>query len=193
MMRTVGLMMACVLASAAGCRGSDQRTLGRFDGYGDIDKQPLATPRVATAEDIKVFYGTAPEGFSLRDNELKVEGGFDHQILGTIVVQWNEDGKRCDWPPLFTKRDVIAQMRVSAHQQGGTAVIYAHSAIPDSPDPDAICSGIAENKASLGNGWVVVLGGPTKAPAAAPAAPAAPTAPVAPAAPEAPTAPPAAN
>ena len=184
MTRMVGLVMAvCAIGSAAGC-GSSSRTVAHFDGYGDIDRQPLATPRVATPEQVKVYYRAAPEGFSLHDSVLEVEAGFDHQILGSIVVRWNDEGPPCSEPPPFTKYDVFAQMRATAHQLGGTAVIYARSAVPDNPDEDELCTWIEWNSPALGNAWVVVLGGPNEAaPAATPPLPQAPAAAPPPAAP----------
>jgi hypothetical protein len=170
MMRIAGLMIAAgVVASAAGC-GASSRTMARFDRYGDVDKQAVATPRVAAVAEVKVYYGMAPEGFSLRDNELKAEAGYDHQILGPVVVYWNEHGPTCNEEPELTKRDVIAQLRTTAYQQGGNAVIYALSEIPDDPDKD-LCWEVEGSKWPLGRGWVVVAGARTPAPATPAGAP----------------------
>jgi hypothetical protein len=167
-MKLVPALLAAGAALLAACSAPLQ-VRGRFDTYGDVDAGGSA-PAVS-AEPVKVYYGTAPAGFTLRDNELKVEDGFAHRILGTVRVVW--DKGNCDQGS-FSKKDVVEAMRRTARERGGNAVIYASSHISD--EPRYVCGEIW-GKDDYGGGWVVVLAAtaaPVPAPAAAPAVPATP-------------------
>jgi hypothetical protein len=170
-MKLVPALLAAGAALLAACSAPLQ-VRGRFDTYGDVDAGGSA-PAVS-AEPVKVYYGTAPAGFTLRDNELKVEDGFAHRILGTVRVVW--DAGNCDHGG-FSKKDVVEAMRRTAKERGGNAVIYASSHISD--EPRYVC-GEVWGKDDYGGGWVVVLAETAPAapvPAPAPAAAAAPATP----------------
>jgi hypothetical protein len=158
---TTGLALA--LAALSSCSGPLR---SRFDGYGNVDAVRDDGPSVGSAGQVQVFYGTAPAGFSLRDNELEVEDGHNHRILGTVQVLRDEScvGSR------RTKKDVIATLREVSYANGGNAVIYATSRISEQPEPGTVCDEIGDHP-DIGGGWVVVLGEPDPAPAAALSAP----------------------
>ena len=177
------------MATALGCGPLPTLGKGRFDAVGEYRPMAKTTPRAASPRAVKVFYGTSPAGFSLRDNELKVEPGFGHQILGTVSVREGDQhcsneqiGATSGAPIPYRKNDVIAQMQETAYEHGGTAVIYAESYLSDQADGDERCK-VLERHAAYGNGWVVVLGDapqpaapvttttPPPAPSAAPATP----------------------
>jgi hypothetical protein len=166
--RLLAASAALALAALAGC---STPLRSRFDGYGNVDASSRAAPAVGAAAHVQVFYGTAPDGFSLRDNELKVDGGHDHRILGTVQVL-RDDG-HCGVSQR-TKQEVIAALREVAYANGGNAVIYATSRISAQATPRQVCEEI-EDHLDIGSGWVVVLGAaPAPAPARPVAAPAAP-------------------
>lgn len=127
---------------------------GRFDAYGDYDNTPPSPPVVAYTDDVKIYYGMAPDGFAASDRDLQVETGYGHRVIGTVrVVRSEGDCTR----GIFRKRDVIDAMRVAAFQRGGNAVIYATSNVSD--DPVDVCAEI-DGRADYGGGWIVVLGAP---------------------------------
>jgi hypothetical protein len=183
MIRTRLLPLALPLLLATGLSACAMTMRTRFDRYGNVDSQEEPRQAVATPADVEVFYGTSPGGFSLRDNELKVEAGYHHRILGTAVVV--QAGGKCGKGDA-AKKDVIDQLRQAAFERGGNAVIYAISYLSDEP-VDEDCK-VVRARGSLGSGWVVLVDHDAE-PDAPPVAPAAP----APAAPEvpAPDAPPA--
>jgi hypothetical protein len=173
--------LSLAVAALSGCAAPLR---SRFDGYGNVDAAPGAARSVGAAAQVQVFYGTAPDGFSLRDNELKVEGGHGHRILGTVQVLRDEG--HCG-VSRRTKQEVITTLREVAHANGGNAVIYAASRISAHATPGQVCDEI-EDHLDIGSGWVVVLGAPP-APMPAPVAPPVPTAPAAATAGPAPAAP----
>jgi hypothetical protein len=150
------------------------QTKARFDQVGEYRGESKAAPITASPDAVKVFYGTSPPGFSLKDNELKVEPGFHHQILGTVKVVY-ESGS-CGDGGLLSKADVIRLLRESAHAHGANAVIYAHS----EPDETPSCE---SDDNVFGAGWAVVLSDDAPPAAPTPAAPSTPSATVSPAVP----------
>ncbi len=96
----------------------------RFDRVGLVtgnEKNTATTP----PEDIKVYYGNSPEGFSLKENELKVEPGFSHRILGPVSV--GDDYGSCyeldKYKPNISK-SLENLVRDKASKVGANAVIY---------------------------------------------------------------------
>ena len=189
-----------LVAALGGCGSTDYAMRARFDAYGNVDTLGKATPIVAKPEDVQVFYGTSPGGFTLRDNELKVEPGYGHRILGTVsarMVRVEETSGAttqskpvetthavsCNDPnfysslraeygrPRYTKKDVVANLRQAAMERGGNAVIYVHSAVTDDGELDATCRAIDDDDA-LAAGWIVVLDAESPATPPAPPAPA---------------------
>jgi hypothetical protein len=130
---------------------------GRFDAYGDYDASRAVEPAVEYTDDIKIFYGTAPDGFSAGERDLKVADGYGHRVLGTVRVVRSEGV--CA-KGIFRKRDVIDAMRVAAFERGGNAVIYATSNVSD--EPSNVCGEVA-GRADYGGGWIVLLGEPEAA------------------------------
>ncbi len=165
------LVLTLATCLAAGCYTAmpkgPLKLKPRFDRSGVYDPNVKATPIVASPDDVKIFYGTSPPGFTLKENELAVEASFSHQILGTIKVEYVEGF--C-FKGGGTKADVIHYMQRAAFENGGNAVIYAHSALPDvQPKQDEVCKPYDEQ--NFGTGWVVVLKDPALGAAPAPAAP----------------------
>ena len=150
---SIALALVSTTVLTAGC-ATPLSTRARFDTYGEYGSAQKAEPTAAGPDQVRVFMGTAPDGFSLRENELKVEPGFGHRILGRVRVVYKTG--YC-WDGGATQRDVVAQMKAEAYQHGGDAIIYALSAIETSPTPGELCQSIRDRD-DLGAGWVVVLG-----------------------------------
>jgi hypothetical protein len=131
------------------CSCLNPRTFGgRFDHVGEITSSADAAARtiVPNAEAVRVFYETAPAGFSLKDNELRVEAGYEHQVLGVVRVV-PRTGNCVDGGSI-AKPEVIRLLRETAYQHGANAVIYAMSV----PDEQPRCT-----LDQVGSGWAVVL------------------------------------
>ena len=166
-MTSLLIRLSLLIATTAGSLGCaayvPART--RFDAYGDYDAPRTTTAIVATAADVKVYYGTAPAGFTLRDHELDVEPGFGHRVLGTVKLSDN-DGK-CLYKEYWSdeqsptgrydKQHVITQLRTRARDAGGNAIIYVASEVTDDGDAAWTCAAVARGD-DLGSAWVVVLG-----------------------------------
>jgi hypothetical protein len=127
---------------------------------------------VARARDVKVFYASSPPGFSLRDNELTVEPGYRHRILGILKLQLETAGI-CR----LTQKDALNSLRREAYLNGANAVVYAIT--PLAREENRIACTNAGNESNFGTGWAVVID------AAEPPAPASPVDPAAPAPPAA--------
>jgi hypothetical protein len=127
---------------------------------------------VASARDVKVFYASSPPGFSLRDNELTVEPGYRHRILGILKLQLGMAGV-CS----LTQKDALNSLQKVAYLHGANAVVYAST--PLAREENQIACSNAVKESNFGTGWAVVLD------AAEPRAPAAPVDPAAPAQPAA--------
>jgi len=154
---------------------------GRFDATGEYHDGARAVPVVAKPEDVRVFYGSAPDGFTLRDNELRVEPGYTHRIVGTAKVipgpvHCDHEADDTANPGGYGKRQVLAQLRTTAYENGGNAIIYAESYVANNPSPrDGAnrrerCDAL-KRYGRYGSAWVVVLGDAPAAPAVSDPAP----------------------
>jgi hypothetical protein len=134
---------------------------------GALDLPRSQVPIVPSAADVQVFYSSAPAGFTLRNNELQVETGYGHRIVGIIKLQRDQGGRTCT----LIQRDAMEALRQGAYLNGGNAVVYATSTLGQADNPTACMQ--AAKISDFGSGWAVVL---SAAPSATPDA----TAPVAP-------------
>jgi len=108
-------------------------------------------------ENVKVFYKSSPPGFTLKTNELTVEPGFSHQILGELRVTV-QSGKEC-YAGTVNQAHVLSVLQRKAHEVGGNAVIYAHSSISQAGMPQEC--GDARSANDFGGGWAVIVGSQT--------------------------------
>ncbi|MEZ4360473.1 MAG: hypothetical protein R3B48_09845 [Kofleriaceae bacterium] len=151
-----------------------------FTAVGALGNPVAAVAVAANAEAVQVFYASSPAGFTLRENELKVEDGFNHRIIGIVKLRRAAGAfENCN----VVQADAIAAMQQGAYTNGANAVVYATS--PLATEPDQLICQRAFEAGEFGSGWAVVLGGGTPAsapptPVAAPAAP--PTTPAPPSA-----------
>lgn len=113
---------------------------------------PAAASAVASAEKVRIHYGLV-DGFALRDNELVVESGFDHRVLGFIEVVY--DHGMCD-SSRANKATVEGLLRRAAFERGADAVVLAVNRLKDKGSARDVCSILGR---PYGVGWAVVLGG----------------------------------
>lgn len=152
-------ILALVLALLSGCFAVSLKA--RYDATGELGSHRDSAPTVE-ADDVRVFYDSAPAGFSLAENELKVEVGYQHSILGKVRVTFGEGS--CAMEPYVSKDRVIGTLQEAAASAGANALIYATSTIPNGLSgpfgPDGACTALEEARRqgpNLGFGWAVVL------------------------------------
>ncbi len=137
----------------------------KFKEVGEIRSAEKIVFAVDKAEDVKIFYGNSPDGFSLKENELKVEDGFGHRILGTVEIRY-KDGT-CHKNDQFSEKprsDFFRLMRQRAFEKGASALIYVSSELAGDDDLDEfrkLCNSRAysgvQMEFSYAIGWAVVV------------------------------------
>jgi hypothetical protein len=155
--------LACALTG--GC-GSEVTLKARYDAIGKVGSAATPAPSVSP-EAVEVYYGSSPEGFSLAANELTVEEGYTHRVLGPIHVSIDKlvyGGSSCK--ELKVGKDtVLDELRKAAAKQGANAVIYASSKFPDADeygDHDNPCEAafrveMEDGQRNVGYGWAVIV------------------------------------
>lgn len=124
-----------------------------FEPVGRLGAASDARPLVDTPDDVDVYMRSAPDGFTLAENEVSVEEGFRHEVRGLIRVGYG--GGSCNYGSLGQK-DLIKEIQNKAHGVGANAVIYLNSewtegtagyqrCTPGDPDP------------TYASGWAVVV------------------------------------
>jgi hypothetical protein len=149
------LTVAPLLLAANGCAG--MQFVAAFDRVGE--QQAVASPHaVATSDQVKVHFLAAPPGFSLKENELKVEDGFAHRILGRVAVRY--EGGFCDVGPNAHKgrEPLIRIARDKTFEMGGNDLIYVTTDIPDNATVNDLCNALvhAHGRPVL-TGWAVIV------------------------------------
>ena len=127
----------------------------RFDAIGEYDGASSARPILGSPDEIRLFYESSPGGFSLKENELKVERGHNHEILGFIQVMYGYgfiDSGDAD------KKTIIRELKKRAFSEGANAVIYVQSVLPENASAHDRLR-VAWRR-PWGTGWAVVLGNP---------------------------------
>jgi hypothetical protein len=114
--------------------------------------QPTSTPIVDTWRDVGVYMRSAPRGFTLTDNEVAVEAGFGHRVLGFLRVTY--DTGYCDLGELGQK-DLIRSLQERGHTAGANAVIYVQTLWTEGTTGIGRCTGVERNP-TYASGWAVV-------------------------------------
>lgn len=180
---TWGLLTA--IATLSGCIPAVRFAVQPdYAAVGLVSQDTAKTSRIP-AQNVRVYYLSSPDGFTLRDNELTVEEGYEHVVLGRIRLRplerdddWTEEigGKEhkisssClkardrrfeQWNITDTERErvnknlILDLLREEAGKVGANAVIYAYSAIGETLN-DSDCREAWE-KGSFGGGWAVII------------------------------------
>ncbi|MFH0899544.1 MAG: hypothetical protein V2A73_02820, partial [Pseudomonadota bacterium] len=90
-------------------------------GTGNSTTNGFCSHPVQTPEHVDVYMRSAPEGFSLAENEVSVMEGYEHKVLGYIRVGYG-DG---DCPEgALGQKDLIREIQERAHWVGANAAIY---------------------------------------------------------------------
>lgn len=143
----LAVLLVLVLALAA-CPSATLRP--EFTPIGPQRGAIAVAPVVASAEKVEVYFASAPAGFSLRENEVKVEAGFQHEILG-IIKLWPDQRGECR----LSQESAVSLMRKVGYEIGANAVIYMQSDLPQAGIP-AQCSRVLA-VGNAGEGWAVIV------------------------------------
>jgi hypothetical protein len=163
------LFVLGLVLSLGACVGMRTTIKAEFTPIGIVGNGSAAATIVASASEVQVFYASSPAGFSLRENELTVEPGYGHRILGIVKLQLRQNGA-C-W---LTQKDALSSLQRGAYLSGANAVVYATSPLAQTANETSCLN--AAQESNFGSGWAVVLGSSAPAAPAAPA-PATPTKP----------------
>lgn len=138
-----------------------------------LSSQQTGAPTVRGPQDVLLFRQNGPRGFTLRENELSVEPGYGHRILGAIEVRYDRGAcsnvENYQSPAIELERLV----RARAFAAGANAVIYYQSDLTTtSPAVELrqLCisrtTRQTQRELSYAYGWAVVISDSPKAPAA---------------------------
>jgi hypothetical protein len=123
-----------------------------YNSVGEYKPDQNYEPIVKDPSRIRIFYDSAPAGFTLITNALSVEEGYDHQILGSIKIDLLPG--YCYKEPHITKSTVMKALQEEAYKRGGNAVIFAYSAVDETNKGGCDFS---YSRSVFGFGWVVII------------------------------------
>jgi hypothetical protein len=144
----------------------DFSPVGEYGGAGGGQK-------ATQVDEVRVFFASAPEGFSLKENELKVLTGYRHRILGKLKVIGAKQHPQCwDYPDpeerkwyedVFDyagglrpdKKTMLVFLKERAKEVGANAIIYVYSELPDESSDAACKKGHATD--DYAGAWAVSL------------------------------------
>lgn len=160
-------VLVALIATAVGCFTQPIRLRAEYTPMGPVgETQPVRT-EARSPDNVRVWYKTSPDGFTLGENELQVEAGFQHIILGEIIVV-RQDGY-CDLPletvntpdgrryRYTNQRDVLAALRQKASLIGANAVVYAYSNLKQKSERFDACQPLRRPDQEYGGGWAVIV------------------------------------
>ena len=159
-MKRVNFAVAFLPLALTGCMTLKPKFIPVGD-YGS--EETKVTPSVSSPAQIRIIEGL-PAGFSWEDKEgyaeyneeLVVEKGFGHTILGYIKVDYPDVGI-CD--TAVSKETVMRELRQGAFSHGANAVVDAHSNVGDHAGWSMFwnpCKYMGE-RGGYGHGWAVLL------------------------------------
>ena len=123
-----------------------------YSSVGEYNPDQTYKAIVKNPGKVRIFYDSAPAGFSLAKNVLSVEEGYNHKILGTIKIDLTPG--YCYREPHITKKDVMKALQEETYKKGGNAVIFAYSAVGDTNEGGCDFS---YSRSVFGFGWAVIM------------------------------------
>jgi hypothetical protein len=107
-------------------------------------------------EDIAVYLKSAPEGFTLKENELQVKDGYNHKVLGEVKVLLANPPEDSDWISDYKKAKQYSknELQKEAFERGANAIIYCVITTSDEPTQKEIDLALAIGFAT---GWAVIV------------------------------------
>ncbi len=158
------LIVLTLLVSLSSCSA-----FGKFGVKAELVRYGLQEggklePIVSSEDDIKLYIGSSPSGFTLKDNELEVEEGYNHKIIGRIkghTGNFEEDGQKyyghtCRRSKKNGSNTVYMWLKKAAYKGGANAIIFAYSTLPEEITGGSACY-LAITNDDFGGGWAVVL------------------------------------
>jgi len=161
------LLATSAATAATGCFAKPLRLRAEYTPVGPVGQTRPVRADVTTLSDVVVYYKSAPAGFTLRENELKVEPGFHHIILGELVVARRDGACYVPQETISTpqgrryrytnQRDVLDTLRQKAYVIGANAVVYAYSSLKQKSDKGDACEPLRLPGLEYGGGWAVIV------------------------------------
>ena len=161
----VWFLLVSIAPICCGFAFKQLKVQAKYKEVGEIGSIENVVRAVDKPEDVRLFYANSPAGFSLKENELKVEDGFEHRILGTISIRY-KDG-HCIKMDQFSenpRNDFFQLMRQKAFEKGANALIYVSSELSGDDDREEfkkLCNSRAysgtQMELSYASGWAVVV------------------------------------
>jgi hypothetical protein len=145
------LFIILLLFSLQACSPLNLRT--EFNPVGRMDAFQNKPKAVNSYQDILVYLKSAPEGFTLKENELKIEEGFDHIILGEIKVFIKRPYDAIT-EIINAKYKTIEELKQAAFEKGANAIIYCVTNISNDPSEAEFKRAVA---LGFGSGWAVIV------------------------------------
>ena len=144
-------LISLTFVALMGC-GGQLKT--RFVPAGEYvpNQQAKVSHSVGSAGEVKIYFGPVA-GFSLNEDELSVEKGFGHTVVGYIKVVY--DKGMCDASEA-DKNTVVQKLQQAAFAHGANAVVYAHSNLGENPGFFDVCK-YMNKREGYGHGWAVIL------------------------------------
>ncbi len=93
-----------------------------FNPVGKYDSVLANKPIVSSHSEISIYLKSAPDGFTLKENELQVEEGYNHKVLGEVNIVHKSGFS--DVGISHLKSQVVDKFKQSAYETGANAVIY---------------------------------------------------------------------
>jgi hypothetical protein len=114
--------------------------------------QSSANVSIVNEADAQLIVQSAPPGFSLRENGLKVEPGYGHRIVGVLKVREAHSGARS-----LLQRDALTSLRRGAFSNAANAVVDAYTPLAQEEQEGTACRR-ARAAADFGSGWALPPG-----------------------------------
>jgi hypothetical protein len=144
------ILLVGVLCLGTGCALKIQ---SYFEPVGKLSAGRLATPIVGTPDKIELYLRSSPDGFSLAENELSVEKGFEHAVLGLIRVGYGSGP--CNVGNLG-RQDLLNALQQKGYDVGANAVVYAHTEWTDGTKKHQRCTP-GDMDPTYASGWAVIV------------------------------------
>jgi len=124
-----------------------------FDPVGELGSVKKIELSIDSPEDVKIFLNSAPNGFSLAENELKVLPGYSHKTLGVLKIKYSSG--HCVAGDLG-RTDLINILKKGTYDNGGNAIIYSSILWVDGTKGRRRCTPGNEDP-TYASGWIVKL------------------------------------
>lgn len=144
-----------------------------FNPVGRLGKENKNIITLNNPDEVAIYIKSSPEGFTLKENELQIEDGYDHTIIGEININkttYSPESKRrmllwgiptFGYGALFMMRKpkeakdrTIEALQAKAFEKGANAVIYCVINVSNDVTNGELTKAHIDG---YGYGWAVVV------------------------------------